>query len=86
MKDKEAFQDFKTRFLQLANRGRILEVDRFDDLYEKLTAPLQSRLLAIKYDLDSDFQKLYDRAGRIDVDLRHFNSRITKDREARAIM
>jgi hypothetical protein len=86
MKDKEAFQDFKTRFLQLANGGRIPEADRFDDLYEKLTAPLQSRLLAIKYDLDGDFQKLCDRAGRIDADLRRFNSRITKDREARAIM
>jgi hypothetical protein len=86
MKDKEAFQDFKTRFLQLANGGRIPEADRFDDLYEKLTAPLQSRLLAIKYDLDGDFQKLCDRAGRIDTDLRRFNSRITKDREARAIM
>jgi hypothetical protein len=86
MKDKEAFQDFKTRFLQLANGGRIPEADRFDDLYEKLTAPLQSRILAIKYDLDGDFQKLCDRVGRIDADLRRFNSRITKDREARATM
>ena len=84
MKEKESFQDFKTRFLQSANGGRIPEADRFDDLYERLTAPLQSRLLAIKYDLDGDFQKLCDRTGRIDTDLRRFNSRIMKDREARA--
>jgi zinc knuckle protein len=84
MKDKEPFQDFKTRFLQLANGGRIPEADRFDDMYEKLTAPLQSRLLAIKYDLDGDFQRLCDRTGRIDADLRRFNSRLLKDREARA--
>ena len=40
-----SFQDFKTRFIQLANGGRILSADRFNDLYDKMTTALQGQIL-----------------------------------------
>jgi len=32
----KGFQAFKTRFLRLANTGKIPQVDRFNDMYDKL--------------------------------------------------
>jgi hypothetical protein len=41
----QSFQEFKTKFIQLANNREILIADRFDNLYNKVTVPLQSQLL-----------------------------------------
>jgi hypothetical protein len=83
MGEKESFQDFKTKFLQLANGGRIPASERFDDLYEKLTTALQGQLLNQRHDMDKDFGKLCLKAGRIDIDLKRLNIRRNKEREAR---
>jgi hypothetical protein len=36
----QSFQEFKPRFIQLANGGRIPATDRFDDMYDKMTTVL----------------------------------------------
>ena len=37
---RQSFQDFKTCFIYLANAEQILQVDWFDNLYNKLTTVL----------------------------------------------
>jgi hypothetical protein len=78
----QSFQSFKTQFLQLANGGRIPGSKRFDDLYKKLTTALRGQLLNQRYDLDKDFNKLCQKAGRIDVDLKRLNTCCKKENEA----
>jgi hypothetical protein len=51
----QSFNDFKTKFVHLANAGRVPLQDRFDDIYNKLTISLQSQLLNQRHLLGEDF-------------------------------
>jgi hypothetical protein len=79
----EAFQDFKTQFIHLANAGKIPLADRFDDMYDKMTTALQGQLLNQRHLLGEDFEKLCEVASGIDVELKRLNIRRNKEREAR---
>jgi Zinc knuckle len=79
----QAFQDFKTQFIQLANTGRIPLADRFDDMYDKLTTALQGQLLNQRHLLGEDFEKLCEVVLGIDVELKRLNVRRNKERENR---
>lgn len=81
----QSFHDFKTRFIQLANDGHILEADRFDDMYDKLTTPLQDQLLNQLHTFNGDFNELCLVAGQVDRELRRLNVRRLKEREAREL-
>jgi hypothetical protein len=52
----QSFQAFRTRFLRLANGGRIHLADRFDDMYDKMTTALQGQILNQRHLLQEDFK------------------------------
>jgi hypothetical protein len=83
MSNTQSFNDFKTKFVHLANAGRVPLQDRFDDMYDKLTIGLQSQLLNQRHLLGEDFQKLCNVASGIDVELKRLNQRRVQDKEAR---
>ena len=85
MAPTQSFNDFKTRFVHLANAGRVPLQDRFDDMYDKLTTALQGQLLNQRHLLGEDFQKLCSIASGIDVELKRLNQRRNKEREARQV-
>jgi Zinc knuckle len=84
MLDDQSFQDFKTEFIQLANDGEIPMADRFDDLYNKVTIPLQSQLLNQRPALNKDFNKLCEYATEFYTQIKRLNARRNKERDARA--
>jgi hypothetical protein len=55
----EPFHEFKTRFLHLADEAKIPRSERFDDLLDKLSLPLQAQLAGLCHTLDRDFEGLY---------------------------
>jgi hypothetical protein len=77
----QTFQVFRTKFLHLANGGRIPEADRFHDMYDKLTTTLQRQIVHQLHTLDEDFEKLCTVAAGIDVELRRINVRSAKEKE-----
>jgi hypothetical protein len=79
----QSFQEFKTKFIQLANDGEIPMADRFDDLYDKVTVPLQSQLLNQRPALNKDFNKLYEYATEFDTEVKRLNTRRNRERDAR---
>ena len=83
MGSNQSFQDFKTKFIQLANEGRIPSSDRFDDMYEKMTTSLQGQLLNQLHTLNGDFNELCKVVTGIDSKLRRLNVRRNQEREAR---
>ena len=83
MGSSQSFQDFKTKFIQVANEGRIPSSDRFDDMYEKMTTPLQGQLLNQLHTLNGDFNELCKVVTGIDSKLRRLNARRNQEREAR---
>jgi hypothetical protein len=83
MSNTQSFNDFKTKFVHLANAGRVPLQDRFDDMYDKLTLGLQGQLLNQRHLLEEDFQKLCNVASGIDVELKRLNQRRVQDKEAR---
>jgi hypothetical protein len=83
MLNTQSFNDFKTRFVHLANAGRVPLQDRFDDMYDKLTTALQGQLLNQRHLLNEDFQQLCTVASGIDVELKRLNQRRAKEKEAR---
>jgi Zinc knuckle len=85
MGSSQSFQDFKTKFIQLANEGRIPSSDRFDDMYEKMTTSLQGQLLNQLHTLDGDFNELCKVVTGIDSKLRRLNTRRNQEREARTV-
>ncbi|KIM99814.1 hypothetical protein OIDMADRAFT_55716 [Oidiodendron maius Zn] len=78
----QGFQDFKIEFTHLANEGRIPQSERFDDLYEKMTAILQSKILPQLDELGGDFNRLYIKALDIHSGQKHINTIYKKDMEA----
>jgi hypothetical protein len=84
MLDDQSFQDFKTEFIQLANDGEIPMADRFDDLYNKVTIPLQSQLLNQRPALNKDFNKLCEYATEFYTQIKRLNVRRNQERDARA--
>jgi Zinc knuckle len=83
MLPSQSFADFKTKFVHLANAGRIPQEDLFDDMYDKLTTALQGQLLNQRHLLHENFQELCVVASGIDVELKRLNLRRNKEREAR---
>lgn len=83
MANTQSFNDFKTKFVHLANAGRVPLQDRFDDMYDKLTIGLQGQLLNQRHLLGEDFQKLCTVASGIDVELKRLNQRRNQEKEAR---
>lgn len=81
----QPFQDFKTKFIQLANKGRIPSSDRFDDMYEKMTTSLQGQLLNQLHTLGGDFNELCKVVTGIDSKLKRLNARRNQERDARVI-
>jgi hypothetical protein len=79
----QSFHDFRTRFIHLANTGRIPSADWFDDMYDKMTTTLQGQILNQRHLLDEDFDKLCTVAIGIDAELKRLNARRTKERDAR---
>jgi len=83
MANSQSFNDFKTKFVYLANAGRVPLQDRFDDMYDKLTTALQGQLLNQRHLLKEDFQELCTVASGIDIELKRLNQRRNKEKEAR---
>jgi Zinc knuckle len=83
MGQSQCFQEFKTRFIQLANGGRIPAADRFDDMYDKMTTALQGQILNQRHTLEGDFERLCEVATGIDGELKRLTNRRIKEREAR---
>jgi zinc knuckle protein len=83
MLNTQSFNEFKTKFVHLANAGRIPLQDRFDDMYDRLTTALQGQLLNQRHLLNEDFQQLCTVASGIDVELKRLNQRRVKEKEAR---
>jgi hypothetical protein len=79
----QSFHDFRTRFIHLANTGRIPLADWFDDMYDKMTTALQGQILNQRHLLEEDFDKLCTVAIGIDAELKRLNARRTKERDAR---
>jgi hypothetical protein len=79
----QSFQAFKTQFLELANAGQVPRVDRFDDMYDKMTTALQGQLLNRRDTFGEDFGTLCRVALGIDVELKRLNARRNKERESR---
>ena len=79
----QSFQAFKTQFLELANAGQVPRVDRFDDIYDKMTTALQGQLLNRRDTFGEDFETLCRAALGIDVELKRLNARRNKERESR---
>ena len=75
MDPTKPFQHFQTKFIQLANDGRIPLEDRFDDLYDKMTVTLQTTLLLHLDLLDNDFDRLCEKAIGIDTGIKRINNR-----------
>jgi hypothetical protein len=80
MDPAKPFQDFQTKFIQLANDGRIPLESRFDDLHDKMTVTLQTTLLLHLDLLDNDFDKLCEKAIGIDAGIKRINSRWQTER------
>jgi hypothetical protein len=57
--------------------------DRFDDLYNKVTVPLQSQLLNQRPALNKDFNKLCEYATEFDTQIKRLNTRRNQERDAR---
>ena len=83
MTNRQSFQDFQTQFLHLANAGRIPEIDRFDDIYDKMTTALQDKLLIHRQLMNGDFNMLYTMAISTDSELKRLNVRRTQERKER---
>jgi hypothetical protein len=79
----QSFHDFRTRFIYLANTGRIPLADWFDDMYDKMTTALQGQILNQRHLLEEDFEKLCTVAIGIDAELKRLNARRNKERDAR---
>ena len=85
MQPRQSFHDFKTQFIHLANDGRIPQADRFHELYDKLTTPLQRQLASHLLGMKEDFNTLCTHAMGLDAELKRINARVAKDKEAKAI-
>jgi hypothetical protein len=72
MEADESFLDFKLQFLQHATRGRIAKSEWKDDLYDKLTKPLQDEM-RIEVQKIKDFNEFADLTSGTD-------SRLKRDR------
>ena len=79
----QSFQEFKTRFIQLANSRQIPDTDCFDDMYNKMTTTLQGQILNQRYTLEGDFERLCEVVTGIDSELKRLTNRRIKEREAR---
>ena len=80
MDPSKSFQEFQTKFTQLANDGRIPLESRFDDLHDKMTVTLQTTLLPHLDILDGDFDKLCEKAIGVDAGIKRINSRWQAER------
>src|SRR5947207_15733937 len=74
MKATEMFSDFYTRFLHLADEGRIPEEDLRPDLYDKLTLDLQCAIAPTEESLVT-LQELQKALRRLDQNLRQIRDR-----------
>jgi Zinc knuckle len=70
MKTGESFFDFQTTFLRLANKAQIASSAWFDDMYDKLTLPLQRQLVTHRHTLGQDLHKLCELASGVDTENR----------------
>jgi hypothetical protein len=70
----ESFQDFKTRFLHIANDRDVPAADYFMDLFNKLTVPLRGQLISQLYTFRGDFNSLCNAISSIDSELRRFRT------------
>lgn len=84
MSTRQSFHEFKTQFLHLANEAQVPEADRFHDLYDKLTAPLQRQILNQLPTMAEKFETLCTFALSIDSELKRLNTRVLREKEAAA--
>lgn len=84
MRYGQAFHEFKTEFLHLADKAHISRDDRFYDLYDKLTLGLQQQLLNQLDSYEGNLQLLCAKAGKIDAELKQINAKKTKMSRERA--
>lgn len=82
MSTRQSFHEFKTQFLHLANEAQVPEADRFHDLYDKLTAPLQRQILNQLPTMAEKFETLCTFALSIDSELKRLNTRVLREKEA----
>ena len=79
----ESFQDFKTRFVHLANAGHIPQSDRFDDIYDKMATALRAQILPQRHSLGEDFEKLCTLAAGVDSELKRLRADYAKEKRER---
>jgi Zinc knuckle len=74
MKEVQTFHEFKTKFIHLADEAQIHPQDRLDDLYDKLTLPLQTQLVSQRHSIRT-LQDLYHIASSVDSELKALQAR-----------
>jgi len=74
MHPNESFFDFKLKFLQYATRGKVARSEWKDDMYDKLTKPLQDEM-RIEVQKIQDFNEFADLTSGTDARLKRDKAR-----------
>ena len=74
MNETQSFHEFKTKFIHLADEAQINVDDRLDEMYDKLTLPLQEQLTGQRHNIKT-LQDLYLIASSVDSEMKALQNR-----------
>ena len=74
MNETQSFHEFKTKFIHLADEAQINVDDRMDEMYDKLTLPLQEQLTGQRHNIKT-LQDLYIIASSVDSEMKALQNR-----------
>jgi hypothetical protein len=74
MNEVQTFHEFKTKFIHLADEAQIHPQDRLDELYDKLTLPLQEQLVSQRHSIRTLYD-LYHIASSVDSEMKALQTR-----------
>jgi hypothetical protein len=74
MNEVQTFYEFKTKFIHLADKAQIHPQDRLDELYNKLTLPLQEQLVSQRHSIRTLYD-LYHVASSVDSEMKALQTR-----------
>jgi len=74
MNEAQSFHEFKAKFIHLADEAQIHQQDRLDEMYDKLTLPLQEQLASQRHTIHT-LQDLYLIASSVDSEMKALQNR-----------
>jgi hypothetical protein len=74
MNEAQSFHEFKTKFIHLADEAQINVDDRLDEMYDKLTLPLQEQLTGQRHNIKT-LKDLYLIASSVDSEMKALQNR-----------